>query len=121
MKSLADLKKLRDEMSVKLSLRDKKDGLRVVVGMATCGITAGARIVLSTLIEEVSKRNLDNITITQVGCIGECVQEPIVEVYDEAGGRYTYARVNKDVAIEIVESHLVNKTVLEKQLIANFK
>lgn len=121
MKSLEDLRKLRDEMSTKLSLRNTKDGMRVVVGMATCGITAGARPVLSTLLEEVSKRNLENVVVTQVGCIGECALEPIVEVYDEKGCRTTYARVTPAIAKEIVEVHLENKQILQKQLIENFK
>jgi NADP-reducing hydrogenase subunit HndB len=121
MKSLEDLKKLRDEMSSKLSLRNTKDGMRVVVGMATCGITAGARPVLSTLLEEVSKRNIENVIVTQVGCIGECALEPIVEVYDDRGHRTTYAKVTPEIAKMIVETHLVNKQILQEQLIEKFK
>ncbi len=121
MKTLEDLKKMRDEMSKKMSLRDSKNGMRIVVGMATCGITAGARDVLTTLIEEISKRNLEDVTVTQVGCIGECALEPIVEIYDTAGVRTTYAKVNKTVAIEIVESHIMNHQMVMGHLIQSFK
>lgn len=121
MKTLEDLKKLRDEMSSKLALKDVEDGMRVVVGMATCGITAGARPVLSTLMEEIAKRNLDNVVVTQVGCIGECALEPIVEVYNAKGMRTTYAKVTPTIAKEIVETHLGNRQILNKYLIENFK
>jgi NADP-reducing hydrogenase subunit HndB len=121
MKSLADLKKMRDEISKKISLRETKNGLRVVVGMATCGITAGARPVLSKILEEVSKNELSNVTVTQVGCIGECALEPIVEVYDTFGTRTTYAKVTPEVATLIVESHLIKGEILNGYVISNFK
>ncbi|HOI46916.1 MAG TPA: (2Fe-2S) ferredoxin domain-containing protein [Bacilli bacterium] len=121
MKTLEDLKKMRDEMSKKISLRENKNGLRVVVGMATCGITAGARPILTTILEEVSKNNLTDVTVSQVGCIGECALEPIVEVYDAEGKRTTYAKVTKDVARKIVQSHIMNHEVVMSNLIQSFK
>jgi NADP-reducing hydrogenase subunit HndB len=121
MKTLEDLKKMREEMSKKLSLRENKNGMRVVVGMATCGITAGARPVLSTILEEVAIRNLTDITVSQVGCIGECALEPIVEVYDTFGNRTTYAKVTPAVAKIIIESHIMNHKIVENYLIDSFK
>jgi len=112
---------MRDEMTKKMSLRETKNRLRVVVGMATCGITAGARPVLSALLEEVSKKELTDVVVTQVGCIGECALEPIVEVYDTQGNRTTYAKVSPEIARRIVEEHLANNRVLTSHLIANFK
>ena len=81
MKSLEELKKLREQAQANLELRKQKDGYRVIVGMATCGIAAGARPVLAKFVEEVASRKLDSVTVTQVGCIGECALEPIVENY----------------------------------------
>ena len=71
MKSLEDLKRIREEASKKLTMRNIKDGYRVVVGMATCGISAGARPVLTALVDEVARLELENVLVTQVGCIGE--------------------------------------------------
>lgn len=117
MKSLEDLKRIRDEAAKKLSLRNLKNGYRVVVGMATCGITAGARPVLNALVEEVSLRGLDNVIVTQVGCIGKCSLEPIVEVYNEKGDRFTYVRVKKEDAKRIIEEHIINNQVCTDLLI----
>ena len=121
MKSLEDLKRIREEAAKKMNIRDKKDGYRVVVGMATCGITAGARPVLNKIVEEVANRNLDNVTVTQVGCMGECALEPIVEVYDPSGTRSTYCKVNPDKAVRILEEHVIGGKVVDDLLIEKFK
>lgn len=121
MKTLEELKVLRNKMQKELELRQSKNGMRILVGMATCGITAGARPVLKTLLEEVDRLKQKDIMVSQVGCIGECALEPIVEVYDVEGKRTTYARVTPEIAKEIVATHIVNKMVLEKQTIDKFK
>lgn len=121
MKTLEDLKRIREEAAKKMNLRNRKDGYRVVVGMATCGITAGARPVLNALVEEVEKKNLDNVTVTQVGCIGECALEPIVEVFDPSGNRYTYCHVDKEKALRIISEHIIGGKVCQDMLIANYK
>lgn len=121
MKSLEELKKIRDNAAKKMNLRNEKTGYRVVVGMATCGITAGARPVLNGLVEEVEKRNLENVTVTQVGCMGECALEPIVEVYDPNGGRYTYCKVKPENVKTIIEQHVIGGKVVQELLIENFK
>jgi len=121
MKSIEDLIKIRDEAAKSLSLRDQKNGFRIVVGMATCGITAGARTVLNSLVEEVGKRQLNNVTITQVGCIGECALEPIVEVYDNKGIRTTYCKVNPLDTVRIIEEHIIQGLVVEDLLIVKYK
>jgi len=121
MKSLEDLKRIREEAAKKMNIRDKKDGYRVVVGMATCGITAGARPVLNKIVEEVESRNLDNVTVTQVGCMGECALEPIVEVYDPSGTRSTYCKVNPEKAVKIITEHVVGGHVVDEYLIENFR
>lgn len=121
MKTLEELKILRDKMQKELELRESKEGMRILVGMATCGITAGARPVLKTILEEVDKLQQKDILVSQVGCIGECALEPIVEVYDVEGNRTTYARVTSEIAKEIVATHVVGKVILEKQTIDKFK
>ena len=121
MKSLEDLKRIREEAARKMQMRDKKEGYRVVVGMATCGITAGARPVLNKLVEEVADRKLDNGTVTQVGCMGECALEPIVEVYDPDGARSTYCKVDPAKAVRILEEHVIGGKVVDDLLIEKFR
>ena len=108
MKSLEELAKIRERMQNKVILREGQATIRVAVGMATCGIAAGARPVLNTLVEEVAKHNLsDKVTVTQTGCIGMCRFEPIVEVFDGDKERVTYIKVTPEKAKEIVEKHLI--------------
>ena len=92
MKSLAELQAIRDRMKEKVALREGVQPIRIVVGMATCGIAAGARPVLNTLVEEIDRQGLgDTATVTQTGCIGICRLEPIVEVYENGKeGKVTY-------------------------------
>ncbi len=119
--SLDELKKLRDEAAKNINLRNQKDGYRIVVGMATCGITAGARPILNGLVEEVNKRNLTNVTVTQVGCIGKCSLEPIVEVYDKVGHRITYCKVKPEDINKIIEEHIINNRIVNELLISNYE
>ena len=107
MKSLAELKKIREEAANKINLRTAKDGYRVVVGMATCGITAGARPVLAAFVDQVAAKHLDNVTVTQVGCLGECALEPVVEVFDANGNRTTYAEVHVEMLNKLLNNILL--------------
>ena len=109
MKSLEELKAIRDKMKKQMDLRDSsEDNIRVVVGMATCGIAAGARPVLNAFVDEVAKRHLQNITVTQTGCIGMCQLEPIVEVLAPGKEKVTYCKVTPEKVARIVADHLVN-------------
>ncbi len=121
MKTIEDLKKIREEASKRMTMRHLQEGYRIVVGMATCGITAGARPVLNALVEEVGKLNTNNVTVTQVGCMGECALEPIVEVFDQEGNRTTYCRVKPQDAKRIVEEHITNHKLVEDLLISKYK
>ena len=113
MKSLEELKALRESMQNKMNLRkDNTDTVRVVVGMATCGIAAGARPVLNAFVEEVGKRNLSNVQVTQTGCIGVCRLEPVVEVYVPGQEKVTYVKMTADKVATIVAQHIVNKQVV---------
>ena len=88
---------------------DAPDNIRVVVGMATCGIAAGARPVLAAFTEEVAKRGLQNITVAQTGCIGLCQYEPVVEVFVPGKEKETYVKMTPEKAVRVVVDHLVNQ------------
>lgn len=113
MKSLADLEAIRKQMLEKVTLRKEGDDeIRIVVGMATCGIAAGARPVMNAFMEEVAKRKLANVTIAQTGCIGMCRLEPIVEVYKPGEEKVTYVKMTPDKAAKVVAEHIVNNQVV---------
>lgn len=109
MKSLEELAALREQMKNKVAMRqDNSTATRVVVGMATCGIAAGARPVLSAFVEEVNRRSLQDVVVTQAGCIGMCKLEPIVEVFQPGKEKVTYVKMTPEKVARIVTEHLVN-------------
>lgn len=113
MKSLAELEAIKNKIKNQVEVRrDAEDGIRIVVGMATCGIAAGARPVLAALAEEVGKRNLSNVTVSQTGCIGMCRLEPIVEVYEAGKERVTYVKMDEEKARKVIADHIVNGNVV---------
>ncbi|OYT15107.1 MAG: ferredoxin [Bacteroidetes bacterium 4572_77] len=114
MKSLEELAKIRENAQKKVGIRNDGKGTRIVVGMATCGISAGARPVLAALVEEVNKRWLTDVEVTQTGCIGVCRLEPIVEVYKDGEEKVTYVEMTEEKARRVIAEHIVNgKVVLE--------
>ena len=109
MKSLEELKAIREKMKRQMDLRDdNENNIRVVVGMATCGIAAGARPVMTAFLEEIDRRGLNNVTVSQTGCIGVCRLEPIAEVFVPGEEKVTYVRLRPEMIPAIVEQHLVN-------------
>ena len=107
MKSLAELAAIREKMKDKVVLREGSGEIRVVVGMATCGIAAGARPVLNAFVEEVGKAGLaDKVTVSQTGCIGVCQYEPVVEIFEADKEKVTYIKMTPEKAAEVVEKHL---------------
>lgn len=118
MKSLEELKAIREKMQKQMDVRENnEDNIRVVVGMATCGIAAGARPVLAAFLEEVAKRELKNVTVTQTGCIGVCRLEPIAEVYVPGEEEVTYVKLKPEMVPRIVTEHLVNHNVVTEYTI----
>lgn len=111
MKSLAELESIRKRALLQVGLRNGTNNIRVLVGMATCGIAAGARPVMKAFLEEVRKRNINNIDITMTGCIGVCRLEPMVEVQNPDGSKVTYVKMTPEKAVRIVAEHLVNGRV----------
>ncbi len=118
MKSLAELAAIREKMQSKVVIREGMGATRVVVGMATCGIAAGARPVLNAFVEGVNANGLtDKVAVTQTGCIGICQYEPVVEVFEEGKEKVTYVKLDANKAKEIVEKHLKGGKVVEEYTI----
>ena len=110
MKTLEELQAIRERMKAKVNNRGVADAsdFRIVVGMATCGIAAGARNTLAALTAEVEEKHLDNVIVSQTGCIGICRFEPVVEVFEPGKEKVTYVQVDAERARQIVASHIMN-------------
>ena len=121
MKTIADIKAIRDQMKSQIIVRDKDttNETRIIVGMATCGISAGARPVFNTLMDEVATRQIKNVKVVRTGCLGMCRLEPIVEVLVPGQEKITYCRVTPAKAKEIIDTHIVGGNVCTQYLISN--
>lgn len=117
MKSIQELEEIRKRTLETINVRKDRSGTRVVVGMATCGIAAGARPVLLTIMDAVKNNNLADVIVAQTGCIGMCRLEPIVEVYKPGEEKVTYVKVNEAKAIRIVNEHIMQGKVVDEYTI----
>jgi NADP-reducing hydrogenase subunit HndB len=113
MKSLAELEQIRKKTLDQIKMRTNKDGIRIVVGMATCGIAAGARPVMNRFVEEIGKRKLSDVSVSMTGCIGVCKLEPIVEVINADGTKVTYVKMTPEKASRVIAEHIVNGRVCQ--------
>ena len=121
MKSLAELQALRDKMKNKVVIREGSSDVRVVVGMATCGIAAGAIPVLNAFVEAVNESELaGNVTVSQTGCIGICQFEPVVEIHEAGKPKTTYVKMTPEKVQTVVEKHLKGGNVVEEFTIAAY-
>ena len=111
-KSLEELRQIREATLDRLNNRVSDQDFRVVVGMATCGIAAGARQTLLKFMSGLEDRGISNVTVSQTGCLGMCSVEPIVEVYDKEGTKTTYISVTEDKVERIIEEHIINKNAV---------
>ncbi len=122
-KSLEDLKKIREDSLKKVNLRETgKDGediTEIMIGMATCGIAAGARVTLAALLDEISKNNLKNIRVVQVGCLGYCHSEPIVQINQAGKEPILYGNVDDKKARDIINKHVLKNELLDDSIIIN--
>lgn len=121
MKSIADIKAIRDKMQAQIMTRDNKSAdaeTRIVVGMATCGIAAGARPVFNELVEQVQTRGLSDVKVTRSGCLGMCKLEPIVEVFVPGEEKVTYIKVDAEKAKNIIEKHIVGGNICTDYLVS---
>jgi NADP-reducing hydrogenase subunit HndB len=120
MKTLADLAAIRDKMKGKVAIREGSGDTRIVVGMATCGIAAGARPVLSAFVEAVNDAAMtDSVMVTQTGCIGICRFEPVVEVYVGNEPKVTYVKMTAEKAKEVFEKHIKGGAVVTEYTIGS--
>ena len=118
MKSMAELEAIRQKTLENIAMRKEvHDSARVVVGMATCGIAAGARPVMLAFVEEINKRKLDHVTVSQTGCVGMCRLEPMVDVYVPGQEKVTYVKLTPDMVPRIVTEHIVNGRAVEEYTI----
>ena len=117
MKSLQELAALREKAKVNVDIRKTSQEKRIVVGMATCGIAAGARPVLAAFVEETQKRGLSDVMVTQTGCIGACRLEPMADVFLPGQEKVTYVKLNAEKAARIVAEHLVNGKIVTEYTI----
>ena len=122
MKCLAELEAIRQKTLENIAMRKEvHDSARVVVGMATCGIAAGARPVMLAFVEEINKRKLDHVTVSQTGCVGMCRLEPMVDVYLPGQEKVTYVKMTPEKAVRVVTEHLVNQNVVAEYTIGAAK
>ena len=120
MKSLAELQAIKERTLKNMSARnDSEDATRIVVGMATCGIAAGARPVMNAFTEEIARRSLKGVTVSQTGCIGVCQYEPVVEIFEADKEKVTYIKMTPEKAAEVVEKHLKGGEVVSEYTISN--
>ncbi len=116
-KSLDDLKRIREEALAKRELKRTSGAAQVIVGMGTCGIAAGARDTMKAILETIEKDNLQDIIVTQTGCIGLCEREPIVQVIVGTNPKVTYGKVTPEIARQILKEHVKLGKVVENHVI----
>ncbi|HOQ24615.1 MAG TPA: (2Fe-2S) ferredoxin domain-containing protein [Bacillota bacterium] len=121
MKSLEELARIREQAKQNLQLRESRDGIKIVVGMGTCGIAAGARETMNAILDELNKRNLSQVIVTQTGCVGLCEQEPIIDVTLPDQPKVTYGKVSPDKARQIIANHVVNGNIIGEWVIRSDK
>ena len=118
MKSLEELKAIRDKARQNINVRGESEAaVRIVVGMATCGIAAGARPVLNAFADEVARRGLKDVMVTQTGCIGICQFEPVVEVFAPGKEKVTYVKMTPEKVADVITEHIVNGRPVTKYTI----
>lgn len=117
MKTLADLEALRKRAQEATKIREGEQGTKIIVGMGTCGIAAGARDVMAAIMDEISKRNILDVTVTQTGCVGMCEQEPIVEVMKQGMPKVSYGYVTAEKARKIIAQHVINSQIVGEWVI----
>jgi len=117
LKSVAELNELKEKAKDKFAV--KENGMKIIVGMATCGIAAGAKPILEALNEEVKSKKLENVTIAQAGCIGLCQYEPIIEVLEAGKEKVTYVKVDAEKAKEIINCHIIGGRIISDYTIGS--
>ncbi len=120
MKSLADLHALRDKLKSDLKLR-KESGTKIIIGMGTCGIAAGAREVMAAVLDELARRHLTDVQVQQTGCIGMCDKEVLLDVLRPGEARITYGNVKPEDVSKIIANHVVNGNIVEEMVVGKIE
>ncbi len=120
MKSLADLHALRDKLKADIKLR-KESGTKIIIGMGTCGIAAGAREVMAAVLEELAKRHLTDVQVQQTGCIGMCEKEVLVDILRPGEPRITYGKVKPENVPVIIADHVVNGKIVQELVVGKIE
>lgn len=122
MKSIAELEAIRQRMRGQIGVRKDNDGTRIVVGMATCGIAAGARPVMLQFVDQIAKQNIEHVVVSQTGCIGMCRLEPLVEIFAPGKDKVTYVKMTPEKADRVIKEHIIGgKPVVEYTIGADEK
>lgn len=116
-KNLDDLKRIREEALQKRKVKTESGQIQVIVGMGTCGIAAGARDAMKSILETIERENLQGIVVTQTGCIGLCEREPIVQVVIGEQPKVSYGKVTPEIARQIMMNHVKNGEILKSNVI----
>ncbi|MCL2775271.1 MAG: (2Fe-2S) ferredoxin domain-containing protein [Oscillospiraceae bacterium] len=120
MKSLAELNALKEKLkSNTANSKEKGEGTKIIVGMATCGIAAGAKPVMAALKEEINVRHVENVKVAQAGCIGICQYEPVVEVYEPGKEKVTYVKMDAEKAKKVIDEHIINGKIIVEYTIGS--
>ncbi|NLC76791.1 MAG: (2Fe-2S) ferredoxin domain-containing protein [Clostridia bacterium] len=117
MASLEELQKIKAETLEKMGVREAQDKIKIVVGMGTCGIAAGAREVVLTIMDELAKRKLNDVVVSQTGCIGMCAQEPLVEISIPGSGKVLYGKMDPMKCRQVIAQHVVNGIPVSEWLV----
>ncbi len=116
MKTLADLRAIKEKAKKEMAARDENARYRIAVAMGTCGIAAGARDVMNAILDEINKRDISDTVVTQTGCLGYCDQEPLVQVAQQGEKVVTYGKITPDIARQIVADHIVENKILSNKV-----
>lgn len=116
-KSLDDLRKIKEQAKSDTAARHES-GTQIIVGMGTCGIAAGARTIMTAIMDEIAKRGLKNVSVMQTGCIGMCQREPLVDIVRPGEERVTYGNVKPEDVPRIISEHLVNGRIVSDLVVA---
>jgi NADP-reducing hydrogenase subunit HndB len=119
LKTLEDLKRVREEALKSIKLREGQQKCKIVVAMGTCGIASGAREVMTAILDELAKRGIDDVTVAQTGCKGLCEQEPTVDVIKAGEPAVTYGYVTPEKARSIIAQHIVNDHIAGEWVVAS--
>ncbi|MCK5812044.1 MAG: (2Fe-2S) ferredoxin domain-containing protein [Clostridiales bacterium] len=113
MKSIAELDAIRKKALNNMKVKKENQGYKIVIGMATCGIAAGAKPIMSAFIEQLEKRNI-SVPVSKTGCVGVCRLEPMADIIDDMGNKTTYIMLTPDKVEKIVQNHIINGQVVSE-------